>query len=271
MQNTGERQNKMWKINKIAKKIALRNPILIEGLPGIGNVGKVAVDFMIDDLKAKKLCEFESHAYPHSVFVNEKNLIELPIIEVYYKQMKNKKNDLMFLSGDVQPIDEISCHQFSEKVIDLFQEYGGKEVITLGGIALKEAPKKPQVYCTGNCQKTIKNYSKGVAVNRNLYGAIGPITGVSGLLLGLAKKRNIPAITLLAETYAHPMYLGVNGAKEILNVLNKKLGIHINIKALEKEIKELEEELLKETTDSKKPARLKKIRSKLGSDVSYIG
>lgn len=261
----------MWKINKIAKKVMLRNPILIEGLPGIGNVGKVAVDFMIDDLRAKKLCEFESYAYPHSVFVNERNLIELPIIEIYYKQFKNKKNDLMFLSGDVQPIDEISCYQFSEKVIDLFQEYGGKEVITLGGIAIKEAPKKPQVYCTGNNLKAIKSYAKGVQVNRNLYGAIGPIIGVSGLLLGLAKKRNIPAITLLAETYAHPMYLGVNGAREILSILNKKLGITVNIKALEREIKELEEELIKEMTDSKRPARLKRIRSKLGGDISYIG
>ncbi|MBD3361906.1 hypothetical protein GF358_03895 [Candidatus Woesearchaeota archaeon] len=261
----------MWKINKKANKIALRNPILIEGLPGIGNVGKVAVDFMIDDLKAKKLCEFESHAYPHSVFVNEKNLIELPTIEVYYKQLKNKKNDLMFLSGDVQPVDEMSCYQFSEKVIELFQEYKGKELITLGGVALKEAPKKPQVYCTGNCSKMIKNYAKGMAINKNLYGAIGPIIGVSGLLLGLAKKRNIPAITLLAETYAHPMYLGVNGAKEILNILNKKIGVNVRIKELEKEIKELEEEMLKETNNSLKPARLKKIKSKLRNDMNYIG
>jgi hypothetical protein len=261
----------MWTINKIAKRIALRNPILIEGLPGIGNVGKVVVDFMIDDLKAKKLCEFESHSYPHTVFINEKNLIEMPIIEVYYKQLKNKQNDLMFLSGDVQPIDELSCYKFSEKVIDLFQEYKGKELITLGGIALREAPKKPQVYCTGNCAKMIRNYAKGVPVNKKLYGTIGPIMGVSGLLLGLAKKRNIPAITLLAETYAHPMYLGVNGAKEIINILNKKLGINVRIKALEKEIKELEEEMLKETMGITKSNRLQKIKSKLGNEMSYIG
>lgn len=261
----------MWKISQISKKISLRNPILIEGLPGIGNVGKVAVDFMIDDLKAKKLCEFESYAYPHSVFVNENNLIELPTIEVYYKQLKDKQHDLMFLSGDVQPVDEVSCYEFSEKVIDLLQEYNGKELITLGGVALKEAPKKPQVYCTGNCSKMIKNYARGMGVNRNLYGAIGPIIGVSGVLLGLAKKRNIPAITLLAETYAHPMYLGVNGAREILTILNKKLGVNIRLKELEREIKELEEEMLKETVDVRKPVRLKKIRNKLGNDVNYIG
>ncbi len=270
MENTEERQKKMWKLNKIVKRLNIRNPILIEGLPGVGNVGKVAVDFMIDDLNAKKLGEFESHAYPNSVFINEKNLIELPAIEVYYKQLRNKRHDLLFLSGDIQPVDEISCYKFSESVIDLFQNYSGKEIITLGGVALKDVPKNPRVYCTGNCAKAVKNYAKGMRINKNLYGSVGPIVGVSGLLLGLAKKRNIPAVTLLAETYAHPMYLGVNGAKEILHVLNKKLGINVNILELEKEIKELEEELQKDVIDIKKPARLKRIKSKLG-DISYIG
>jgi hypothetical protein len=64
-----------WKITKTVKKIPkLKNPILIEGLPGIGNVGKVAVDFIIDELKAKKLYDIFSYTFPHSVFVNEKSL-----------------------------------------------------------------------------------------------------------------------------------------------------------------------------------------------------
>jgi len=258
----------MWKISKIAKKIKLNNPVLIEGLPGIGNIGKVAVDFMIDDLEAKKLCEFESHSYPHSVYVNEKNLIELPSIEMYYKQRKSKQ-DLLFLSGDVQPIDEHSCYQFSEKVLELFQKQNGKEIITIGGIAQKQIPKNPKIFCTGNSQKIINNYTKGMKINKNLYGTIGPITGVSGLLLGLAKKHKIPAITLLAETHAHPLYLGVSGAKEIIKILNKKLGLKVQTNSLDKEIQEIEQEL-QEFGENIKPTRLKKIKSKT-KEVNYIG
>ena len=40
----------------------------------------------------------------------------------------------------------------------------------------------------------------------DLYGKIGPIMGVSGLLIGLAKKRNIPGIAFLAETFFHLMF-----------------------------------------------------------------
>ena len=209
-----------WNIDHIGKKPKLRNPILIEGLPGIGNVGKVAVDFLIDELKASKMYEITSDTFPHSVFVNEDNLVELPKIEIFYKKFGNKKQDLVLLGGDVQPVDEISRYELTEKILDLTEQFKGKEIITLGGIGLAEIPKKPKVYCTGNSKKIIQKY-KNRMVNNKLYGVVGRIVGVSGLLIGLATRRKIEAISFLSETYGHPMYLGIKGAIEILKVLDK--------------------------------------------------
>jgi len=262
-----------WKIKQFGKKPRLKSPVLIEGLPGIGNVGKVAVDFAIDELKAVKLYELFSYTFPHSVFVNEKNLVELPSIEIYYKKMK-KGNDLLLLAGDVQPIDEVSCYEFSELILNIFKDLKGKEVITLGGIGLQDVPKKPRVYCTGNSKEIIERYKKGTNLNDQIYGVVGPIIGVSGLLLGLAEKRNIPAIALLAETYSHPMYLGVKGAREILRVLNLKLGLDVELKDLDKEIKDLEKEMIKKTgelTEVSKKTAIKKLKGRMGEEVSYIG
>jgi hypothetical protein len=263
-----------WKIKQFGKKPALNKPVLIEGLPGIGNVGKVAVDFLIDELKAVKLYELFSYTFPHSVFVNEKNLVELPKIEIYYKKMK-KGNDLILLAGDVQPIDEVSCYEFSEKILDILKEFKGSEVITLGGIGLQNAPKKPKVYCTANNKKIIEKYKKDTKLNDEIYGVVGPIVGVSGLLLGLADKDKLPAIAMLSETYGHPMYLGVKGAREILKILNKKLNIGVKLEDLDKEIKDLEKEMMKRTEDlsevSRQTAR-KKLKGKLGGEeTSYIG
>ncbi|MDP1694008.1 MAG: PAC2 family protein, partial [Candidatus Woesearchaeota archaeon] len=71
-----------WDIKKVAN-VTFKNPILIEGLPGVGNVGKIAVDFLIEKLSAQKILECSSYDLPHCVFVNEENTIELPMIEVY--------------------------------------------------------------------------------------------------------------------------------------------------------------------------------------------
>lgn len=261
-----------WKIVQLGKIPRLHKPILIEGLPGIGNVGKVAVDFLIDELKAKKLYEITSYTFPHSVFVNEDNLIELPIVEVFYKQF-NKQRDILLLGGDVQPIDEISSYEFSEKILDLAQKFSVKEVITLGGIGLADIPKKPKVYCTGSSKKIIEKY-KNEMVSNKLYGVVGPIVGVSGLLLGLASRRDMDAISFLAETYGHPMYLGIKGAKEILRVLNKKLDLRINVDKLDREIKDIESEILKKTeqlSEVTNQIALKKLQKKLGKGIDYIG
>jgi hypothetical protein len=239
---TEENIKKMsFKINKINQESKIKTPILIEGLPGIGNVGKIALDFMIENLNAKKIYEIKSKKFPNSVFINEANLAELPKIEIYHKRIKNQ--DLIFLSGDIQPIEDESCYDFCEKILDLFQTMKGKEIITLGGIGLSSPPENPKVFCTGNSKEIIKKYQKNNQLNNNLFGLVGPIMGVSGLLLGLGKERKIPSISLLAETYGHPSYLGIKGAREILKKLNKSLSLNINLKDLDKEIKEIEKEI----------------------------
>ena len=261
-----------WTFTQFGKLPKLANPILIEGLPGIGNVGKVAVDFLIDELKAKKMYEITSYTFPHSVFVNEDNLVELPIVEVFYVKSGSKRN-IIFLGGDVQPVDEISSYEFSDKVLEMAQKFNVKEIITLGGIGLNDIPKKPKVYCTGNSKKMIDDY-KSELVSNKLYGIVGPIVGVSGLLLGLASRKNISAVSLLAETYGHPMYLGINGAKEILKVLNKKLDLKIDVNKLDREIKDIESEIMKKTdqlNEVTKQVAINKLQKKIGKDVDYIG
>ncbi len=262
-----------WKIDQTRRKPRLNNPILVEGLPGIGNVGKVAIDFMIDELKAKKIFEIYSYTFPHSVFVNEDNLVELPTIEVFYKKFNGKKRDLILLAGDIQPVDEVSSYEFSDKMLDILEDLKGTEVITMGGIGLNEIPKKPKVYCTGNNKKIVSKFNKG-NTEKKLYGVVGPIVGVSGLLLGLASKRDIDAISLLAETYGHPMYLGIKGAREILKILDKNLNLKLDVNKLDKEIKEVEKEIIKRTEQLSEVSRstaLNKLKSKIDREADYIG
>ncbi|MBD3248663.1 hypothetical protein GF336_01320 [Candidatus Woesearchaeota archaeon] len=261
-----------WKIEEVEKTPKLKDPVLIEGMPGIGNVGKVAVDFLIDELDAKKIYELFSYTFPHSVFVNEENMVELPKIEIYHANFKGK--DILLLAGDVQPIDEVSCYEFCEELLKIFRKLKGKEIITLGGIGLQNIPKKPKVYCTGNEKKMIKTYCEGTKASNDLKGVVGPIVGVSGLLLGLAGKEDIPAISLLSETFGHPMYLGVKGAREILKILNMKMDLGIDLKDLDKEIKKLEEDMMKKTeelTDVSKTTAINKVKNKFGKETSYIG
>ncbi len=259
------RGNIMHKVRKLMD-IKVKNPILIEGLPGIGNVGKIAVDFMIDNLKPKKIYEIHSDGFPHAVFVNEENLVDLPTIKIYHKNIKGK--DMLFLAGDVQPVDEASCYEFCNKILDMMQDVKIKEVITLGGIGLQKVPENPQVYCTGNSKQIIQKY-KSPSLNCDIYGIVGPIMGVSGLLVGLAKYRDIPSIAILAETFGHPTYVGMKGAREILKILDKKLELGLDLNRLNKEIDQVDNDIKAKTDYIVKAQQSKKAVKK--TDMNYIG
>lgn len=260
-----------WQVTKVAKRIPkLRKPVLIEGLPGIGNVGKLAVDFVIEELKAERAYEFFSYSFPHSVFVNEDNLVELPSITLYYKRLP--KRDILLLTGDVQPIDEYSCYEFSDVLLDLAVKHGATEVITLGGIGLPTLPKTPKVFITGNDPKLVERYRQGAKADGNLFGIVGPIVGVSGLLVGLAGRRGIPAVTMLAETYGHPMYLGVKGARQILEMLSAKIPFGIDLAKMDREISEMDADMLRKTKElSQAGKRPGKLGTESSKETSYIG
>ncbi|MBS3112529.1 PAC2 family protein [Candidatus Woesearchaeota archaeon] len=257
----------VWKIENINQNIKISNPIFIGGLPGIGNVGKITIDFMISELKADKVAEFTSDYLPYSVFVNEDNLIEIPKIVLYHKKIKNQ--EFLFLTGDAQPIDEPSTYQLCYKILEFIEKHHCKEMICLGGIGLQSEPKNPKVYCTANNKKIIARYKKEIKLNNNISGLVGPIIGLSGLLPGLAGRRNIDAMILLAETFAHPLYVGIKGAKEIVKLLNQKFNFKIDIKKLEKDIKDIEQSVKKRSEDINAVSKtLKDIRTK---EIKYIG
>ncbi len=255
-----------WTLDKI-KGTTAQAPILIEGLPGVGNVGKIAVEYLIDALKAKKVYELHSDELPHYVFVNEENIIELPSIDMHVAKVKGKT--ILLLSGDVQPGSEVSCRSFCRKVLDTFEKTKGKEIISLGGIALQDIPKKPQMYVTGNSKKVIKKYMAGAKPKKELHEFIGPIVGVTGILPGLAGKKDIPAISMLVETFESPGYIGLHEAGHLVKRLNKLL--QLNLKE-----KDIDRTLQSNATPEKKVKKSKKEVSVVEESdeedsLSYIG
>ncbi len=250
-----------WDITKLNKVPNLKDAVLIEGLPGIGNVGKIAVDFAIEQLKPIEAYDFYSHAMPHSVFVNKDSLVELPKIRLHIIKRRGKV-DLVFLTGDVQPVDEISSHEFTESLLDLCEKLNVKKIITTGGIGMSQLAKDPKIYITGNTKEAVEEFfDKGL--KKKLVGVVGPIVGVTGLLLGLAHKRKIGAIAYLVESFAHPLHIGIKESRNLLSLLDKKLKLKIKFKKFDETVEEIAPAVKMRTQKLGKP--------KFQKETSYIG
>jgi len=221
------------------EKIDLKNPILIEGLPGIGLIGKIAVEYLISELKAKKFAELYSPHFPHQVIIEKDSSLRLLRYEFYYH--KGKK-DLIILTGDIQvpPTDSYGHYEVVKKILDFSEKYGVKEIYTLGGYSTGgKRVKEPKVLASGTDQKIIKRFS-GIDPSMIFREDIGAaIVGASGLLLALGKLRNFTGLCLLGESSG--FVIEPKAARSVLHSLTKILEINISLEGLEKKIKENEE------------------------------
>ena len=225
-------------INYIAKKPKLTNPILIEGLPGIGNVGKLAVEHIIESIKAKKFAELYSMDFPPQVFINSDGTIKLVNNEFYFwKAKKKNQRDLILLTGDYQGLSSRGQYELVESILDLIVEFGVKEMYTLGGYGLGHEIKDPKVLFATTDKHLVKNIkSFGAIFKKNEPG--GGIIGASGLLLGLGKLRGVQGTCFMGET---PGYLvDPKSAKAVLKILRKITNIDFNLAKLEEKAKEIE-------------------------------
>jgi len=219
----------------------LKNPLFIEGLPGIGHVGRIAAGYLVEELKAKKFAEVLSSHFMHYVLLHQSSAVHMLKNEFYYLKAKNKnQRDLVILIGDSQSIDPEGHYEIVNEILTFVKKLGVKEMITLAGFGIGELKENPKVIGAVSDVELIKKYKK-FNIDFDAGSKIGTIVGASGLLLGLGKYFDIKGICLLGETAGYPILPDHKAAEAILKVLTDILNIKIDVKKLKKKVNEMED------------------------------
>jgi len=199
----------------------LENPTFIQGLPGFGNVGRIAAHLLIKHCNAKLFAEMYSPTFPDCVAVSSKGTCHLPRYELYYATLDN--TNLVIMSGETQPsFDDVLAHyEVCGEIVNYVKNLGCRFVITIGGVPLTE--EKAQVYIAATSSRIAAEFMEKGAV---IYSR-GRIVGGTGLTLALAKENSIEGVCLLGAT------TGFKADKDAGLLVFKFL-----MKALGKEIKE---------------------------------
>ncbi len=227
-------------IKLVGKMPKLNNPIFIEGLPGVGNVGRIAAGYLIEQLKAVKYAELlSSHFYPF-VLLHQSSAVHVLKNEFYYWKAKNKgQRDLIILIGDSQSIDPMGHYEIVNAVLDFIAKQGVKEIITIGGLSVGRLDKEPKVIGAVSDPEIVKQYSK-YGIDFDAGSKIGTIVGAAGLFIGLGRYRGMKGLCLLGETASLPEIPDPKSAEAVLNLLVKILNIKIDMSKLQEKIREME-------------------------------
>ena len=207
---------------EIEEKPVLNDPILIEGLPGIGFVANIAALHLINELKAKRFASIVSASFQDFAVTTETGAARTPVNELYYYKRSDGGRDLIIWYGNTQALTTFGQYELCGKVLDLAQELGCRFVISIGGFKKEEVKPVPTIYSAASNQETLKE-----TLDLGTKIMVGHIFGVAGLVIGISRLRNLKGFALLVDTLG--MYPDANATRYALTAMSKFLKMDIDL------------------------------------------
>ena len=218
---------------RIYKRPRLRNPSLVIGWADTGLVGINAADYLVNKLGAEEFGEIEPHDFSSlpNILIKEGVLqeTEYPKNSFYYWKNKETTDDLI-IWGSTPPA--LHHYKLVSLILDVAELFDVKRIYTVGGIYANIAhTERRRVFAVINnpgLKQYVMHYDVELGIDYQ-----GP-TSINGLILGIAKQRNIEGISLWGRV---PSYISEipnpQVCETVLRVLTRMLGIDIDFGEIE--------------------------------------
>ncbi|MGM0591222.1 MAG: proteasome assembly chaperone family protein [Halobacteriota archaeon] len=180
----------MAQIELLNPDIELDSPAMVEGLPGVGLVGKIAADHLVDVFEMERYANVHCDALPKVTIYEEGDSSLRTPVQLY----ADADRDLLVLHSDI-PISSEAANEFATCMRRWFDEQHVLPIY-LSGLPRKKTAEVPSVYGVG----------VGAGVRRladmeiHVPTETGLISGPTGALLSHAVENELDAIGLVVES-----------------------------------------------------------------------
>jgi uncharacterized protein len=219
----------------ITKPVQSKNPVLIEGFPGIGLVGNIASQHLIEEMNMEYIGSIESRYFP-SIAVLYEGLINMPV-RIY----ESVEHNLIIVISDI-PISHSVSYDVSNALVDWAESIKVREIASIAGIAIMDSGQK--VFGAATTPEMLEKIKGKVEIFQ-----MGTISGISGSVMAECLLRGIPALSLLGATRTQNP--DPRAASAVIEVLNKLYGLSINTERLIEQAERIETELQRLAEDVK--------------------
>jgi len=211
--------------------------------PGIGDVSLIVAKYLKEKPGAVEIGEIEPANFFEPVGVTvEDNVIESPRFpesKFYYWQDKETGKGLVLFIGEEQPSSK--GYELVNCILDVAQKLKVERIYSCAAAVTRiHHSEEPKVWGVATKRELIEELSKcNVILRGNLR-----IAGLNGLVLGIAKERDIEGICLLGEVPTYGTQIANPKASlAVLEVLTRMLGIDIDLTELSNLAKQTDEEM----------------------------
>ena len=233
----------MKNLIKLYGRPKLNMPNMLAAWPGIGNVSIIVAQYLLGKLDFRELGEIEASNFFDPIGVLAKDSVveapQFPQCKFYYLKNAIGVSDTILFIGDDQPATK--SYELANSVLDVALKFQVKRIYTCAAALTRiHHTEQPRVWGVATTPDMAPELDKfGLRQKGNLH-----ISGLNGLLLGVAKERNIPGICLLGEV---PMYVtrmpNPMAALAITKVITTMFGIEVDLAELAQQASEARERM----------------------------
>jgi len=191
----------------LERDVELDEPVLVEGLPGVGLVGKIATDHIIDQLSLEEVGHVDCEGVPKiAVYGAEEPSVSSPV-----RLYANEERDLVALQSDV-PVSRQAAPSFAEAFVDWIDNVGALPLF-LSGLPLEEAKPDtvPEVYGVASGQGNEHLHANDIEPPEER----GVIGGPTGALINRASHRGLDSCGLIVES--DPQFPDPAAARQLIS------------------------------------------------------
>jgi proteasome assembly chaperone (PAC2) family protein len=169
---------------------------LLEAVPGVGNVGKLLVDSLVDAYENELVVKIlHPDLPPHATLDSEGYLIP-PSLNIH-KITLPKGGSILTLSSNFQPITPAGQHEVASVLLEACKSAGVGRVLILAGLAAEPGDAAVHLVCPSAEDRAAME--KLGLVTSTKHPSAG-IIGLTGMVASLAPTFGQPAICAVAET-----------------------------------------------------------------------
>ena len=175
---------------EVRDDVELDAPTMIEGLPGVGLVGKIAADHLVEEFGMRHYANVHCSTLPRVAVYQEGDATLHPPVRLY----ADADRDLVVLQSDV-PITPDAAREFADCIGGWFDD-DGVFPIYLSGIGREKSDAPPAMYGVGVGDGLARLDDVGIAVPSET----GLVSGPTGALLNDAVEHGRAAVGLIVES-----------------------------------------------------------------------
>ena len=166
--------------------------MLLVAMPGVGDVGKLAIDAVNSELDAEPIARLLHPALPPLATLDDNGLLIPPHILLSRINLDGKI--VYTLTGNAQPMSSEGQFEMANKVLELFS---GGEILVLAGMAAGPDRKEIFTICS-SADYRIELEKMGVDVRRDEPKA--GVIGMAALITAIGPIKNVKTSCTIATT-----------------------------------------------------------------------